>query len=170
MPNQPPWRILFPFVIWLLWKERNNAGFRGQNFRPGVHSEAMFQVLEFLHCVLNPKIARSRRVIQIRWEKPSLGWVRLNIDGSVLGNPGRAGCGGIIQNDRGEWLGGFSRCIGITTSFIAELWALRDGLSLCHNMHLQAIDIQIDAKAVVEIMGDPSYSNWVVMPIIDDCR
>ena len=34
-------------------------------------------------------------------------------------------------------------------------------------MHLQAIDIQIDAN---EIMGDPSYSNRIVMPIIDDCR
>ena len=96
--------------------------------------------------------------------------VHLNIDRSTLGNPGGASCGGIIRNDRGEWLDGFSRCIRVTTSFIAELWALRDGLNLYHNMHLQAIDIQIDAKAVVEIMGDPSYSNQIVMPIIDDCR
>ena len=109
-------------------------------------------------------------MVRIRWEKPSPGWVRLNIDGSALGNPGRAGCGGIIRNDRGDWLGGFSRCIGVTTSFIAELWALRDGLNLCHNMHLQDVDIQIDAKAVVDIIRDPYYSNRVVMPIVDDCR
>ena len=133
--------------------------FRGQNFRPGVHNKVVFQALEFLHCVLNPEIVGSRRMIWIRWEKPSPGWVRLNIDGLALGNLCRAGCGGIIRNDRGEWLGGFSRCIGVTASFIAELCALRVGLNLCHNMHLQAIDIQIDAKAVVDIMGDPSYSN-----------
>ena len=98
-------------------------------------------------------------MIWIRWEKPSPGWVCLNIDGSTLRNLGRAGYGGTIRNDRGEWLGGFSRCIGVTASFIAELCALCVGLNLCHNMHLQAIDIQIDAKAVVDIMGDPSYSN-----------
>lgn len=144
--------------------------FRGQIFRPGVHNEAVFQALEFLHCALNPKIAGSRRMFWIRWEKPSPGWVCLNIDGSALGNPGRAGCGGIIRNDRGDWLGGFSRCIEVTTSFIAELWALRDGLNLCHNMHLQDVDIQIDAKAVVDIIRDPYYSNQVVMPIVDDCR
>ena len=121
--------------------------FRGQIFRSGVHSEAVFQALEFLHCALNPKIAGSQWMFWIKWEKPSPGWVRLNIDGSALGNPGRAGCGGIIRNDRGDWLGGFSRCIRVTTSFIAELWALCDGLNLCHNMHLQAVDIQIDAKS-----------------------
>ncbi|KAL0012520.1 hypothetical protein SO802_007628 [Lithocarpus litseifolius] len=145
MSNQPPQRILFPFVIWLLWKERNDVVFRGQNFRPGVHSEAVFQALEFLHCVVNPKI-------------------------SALGNPGRAGCGGIIRNDLGDWLGGFSRCIGITTSFISELWALRDGLNLCHNMHFQVVDIQINAKAIVDVISNPSYSNRVVMPIVEDCR
>ena len=37
-------------------------------------------------------------------------------------------------------------------------------------MHLQAVDIQIDAKAVVDIIRDPSYSNRVVMPIVNDCR
>ena len=37
-------------------------------------------------------------------------------------------------------------------------------------MHLQDVDIQIDAKAVVDIIRDPYYSNRVVMPIVDDCR
>ena len=34
----------------------------------------------------------------------------------------------------------------------------------------QAVDIQIDAKAVVDVNRNPSYSNRVVMPIVDDCR
>ena len=109
-------------------------------------------------------------MIRIRWEKPPSGWVRFSIDGSILGNLGRASCGGIIRNDCGDWLGGLSRSIEVTTSFIAELWALHDGLTLCHNMHLQAIDIQIDAKAVVDVISNPSYTNRFVMPTVDDCR
>ncbi|KAK9998309.1 hypothetical protein SO802_017912 [Lithocarpus litseifolius] len=131
---------------------------------------ALWSLVYFLHCVLNPKISGSRRITRIRWEKPSTGWVRLNIDGSALGNLGRASCGGIIWNDSGDWLGGFSRSIGVTTSFIAELWALRDGLTLCHNMHYPAVDIQTDAKAVVDVINNPSYSNRVALPIVDDCR
>ena len=119
--NQPPWRIIFPFVIWLMWKQRNNALFRGQHIRYDVHSEAIFLALEFLHCALNPSLSGSRKLIQIRWEKPSPGWIRLNTDGPALGNPGLVGCDGIIRNEHGDWLGGFSRSIGVTTSFIVEL-------------------------------------------------
>ena len=83
---------------------------------------------------------------------------------------GVAGRGGIIRNDRGEWLAGFSRNIGIASSFIAELWALRDGLQLCKNLNLLSFDIQIDAKAVVELLTNPSYSKNVAIPLVDDCR
>ena len=40
-------------------------------------------------------------VKQIRWERPSHGWVKLNTDGSSLGNPGPAGGGGVIHDEEG---------------------------------------------------------------------
>ena len=52
----------------------------------------------------------------IKWSPPPLGWFKLNTDGSFLGNPGLAGGGDVIQNHLGEWVGGFSRAIGFTTS------------------------------------------------------
>ena len=54
-------------------------------------------------------------------------WVKLNTDGSSLGNPGLAGGGGVIHDIEGAWIMGFVRNIGITSRYIAELWALRDG-------------------------------------------
>ena len=39
--------------------------------------------------------------------------------------------GGLIRVENGDWIVGFARNIGITTSFQAELWAIHDGLSLC---------------------------------------
>ena len=47
-----------------------------------------------------------------------MGWAKLNTDGSCLGNPGI--CGGVVQDELGGWLGGFSCKIGITTRFLAE--------------------------------------------------
>ena len=52
-------------------------------------------------------------------------------------------------------IGGFSRSTGFTTSFIAELWALRDGLTLCNNLHFNVVDIQIDVKAIVDLLTNP---------------
>ena len=47
--------------------------------------------------------------------------MKLNTDGSANGNPGLAGCGGVIRDDSGQWIVGFSKCIGITNSFAAKL-------------------------------------------------
>ena len=77
----------------------------------------MFRAFEFQHCGLNAKTLGGRKVVRIRWEKPQAGWARLNTDGATLGSPGRVGGGGLIRNDQGEWLGGFSRRIGCSNTF-----------------------------------------------------
>ena len=40
----------------------------------------------------------------------------------------RHGGGGLIRDSYGKWIKGYMRHIGISTSIIAEFWALRDGL------------------------------------------
>jgi len=45
---------------------------------------------------------------------------------------GLAGGGGVVKDDQGNWVIGCARKIGPVSSFLAELWALRDGaLPLC---------------------------------------
>ena len=75
-----------------------------------------------------------------------------------------------MRNEHGEWIKVFSRNIGRATSFTAELWGLGDGLTLCKVLKLCAVDIQIDAKAVLELLANPLCSNTVVTPIVDDYR
>lgn len=50
-----------------------------------------------------------------------------------------AGCGGVVRDEHGNWLVGCSRSIGITSSFVAELWSLRDGLLLCYNLNISSL-------------------------------
>ena len=73
------------------------------------------------------------------WTKPAANWFKLNTDGSLLGNPGRASGGGLARNDRGMWIAGFTQNIGKATSVEAELWGLRAGLFLCKTLNLEAI-------------------------------
>ena len=81
-----------------------------------------------------------------------------------------AGCGGLLRDDHGNWLVGFARRIGTTTSFVAELWGLRDGLSLCYNLNIPSIIVELDAKAIVDIFQNSSYENNIISRILDDCR
>ena len=87
-----------------------------------------------------------------------------------MGSTGLAGCGGIVRDNHGGWLVGFSRRIGITNSFVAGLWGLRDGLILCCNLNITSIVVELDAKAIVDIFHKSDYENNVVSPILDDCR
>ncbi|PKI45344.1 hypothetical protein CRG98_034262 [Punica granatum] len=59
--------------------------------------------------------------MDIRWLKPPGDFLKLNIDGSVRGNPRIAGAGGLIRNDSGGWVIGFVQNIGITSVTMAKL-------------------------------------------------
>ena len=48
----------------------------------------------------------------------------------IVGNPGKAGGGGLICDHQGKWIKGYMRHIDVATSIIAKFWALRDGLML----------------------------------------
>ena len=57
-----------------------------------------------------------------------------------------------------------------TTSFAAELWGLRDGILQCLNLQLPAVEIEIDAKSIVELLNNPRAAERVVSTLVDDCR
>ena len=99
-----------------------------------------------------------------------VGWLTLNIDGSATGNSSIAGGGGLIRDENGEWVTGFARRIGSTNSFLAELWALRDGLQLCLQANAHAVIIEVDAKAIVDAFNSPTSHDAFVSPIMEDCR
>ena len=84
-------------------------------------AEIRHRTLEFYLCGLGPR--NSPRLIEkhIRWERPNQGWMKLNTDGSSLGNPEFAGGGGVVRDEHGNWIVGFSRKIGRTTSYVVEL-------------------------------------------------
>ncbi|KAL0001474.1 hypothetical protein SO802_015255 [Lithocarpus litseifolius] len=80
------------------------------------------------------------------------------------------GCGRVVRNEDGRWIAGFARRIGVTSSFVAELWGLREGLILCSSLSIHSLVIELDAKAVVDVFLNPNYQNNAVSPILEDCR
>ena len=65
-------------------------------------------------------------------------------------------------------MAGFTRRIGITTSFEAELWWLRDGLTMCSNLNISSLIVELDAKAIVDLLVNSSYVNNIVFFIVDN--
>ena len=166
----PPWKIIFSFVVWNLRKNRNQMVFKRQPHNPKLAKDNMDYATEFFHCAISTKHIQPRVTIQVHWDKPEQGWMKLNTDGSSLGNPGLAGGGGVVRDWIGRWIVGFTRKIGITTGLLAELWAIRDGLMLCIERNFSKVEVELDAKAVVDMLIDLQYDNMSISSILEDCK
>ena len=88
----------------------------------------------------------------MRWIPPRQGVFKLNTDGSLRHGTGLATAGRLIRDDSGHWIRGFSANIGITTSFMAELWALFYGLRLCIQLQLERIVVELDSASIVQLL------------------
>ena len=95
--------------------------------------------------------------------------MKLNTDGSALGNPGRASGGGVIRDHLGHWIKGFSRALGTTNSFIAELWALKDGLIIFKDLGLSKLIVELDALSVIHMLSSDK-SCPIMEPLLSDYR
>ncbi|XP_042952286.1 uncharacterized protein LOC122289378 [Carya illinoinensis] len=78
---------------------------------------------------------KAKRVSLVKWLPPCSNWVKLNIDGSSLGNPGPAGAGGVIRDASGHMCAAFSVSLGQDSNNYAELKSLLedywDELQVC---------------------------------------
>ena len=121
LAGKPPWKVIFPFAIWDIWKNRNGVVFNRKNRNPNLAFAVLNQAMEFVFCVETLRGLTHHVIKRVHWEKPPHGWVKLNTDGAAEGNMGLAGCGDLLRDDHGNWIAGFVRRIGTSTSFVAEL-------------------------------------------------
>lgn len=80
------------------------------------------------HRVLNDH-ATKHNINQrwVQWVKPTPGEIKLNTNGS-RNNLDIAAFGGLLRDDQGIWLSGFSGKLGIVSVLSAELHGIKHGL------------------------------------------
>lgn len=68
----------------------------------------------------NMVVERTKEVSLINWTPHRSGMVKLNMDGACIEGV-TAGCGGLVRNEEGFWMGGFSKNVGNCSNYMAEL-------------------------------------------------
>ena len=99
-----------------------------------------------------------------------MNWVKLNTDGSAQGNPGLAEGGGLIRDCHGNWISGFARAIGLPLSIVAELWAIRDGLTRLCFLSLEVVEVEVDFLVAISLLSQTTHTNGELSFLIDDYR
>lgn len=60
--------------------------------------------------------------------------------------------------------------IGSVSSFVAELWGLREGLRLCLSLNIQRIQIEMDSAVIVNILKDRRQASQALSVLMMDCH
>lgn len=110
---------LFLAGLWWAWRAKN-AEFLGQeNFPLHKLLSSVYALCFTLKGCFPDHMDGDWLDKWIKWHPSGELTTILNADGSSLGNPGRAGCGGVIRNLDGSRLRGFSGFIGISDNLLS---------------------------------------------------
>ena len=146
---------IFPIFCWSIWTARNKIAFEGTKFNHSVIFQRFSSLAIELKFSLPQKVDKPpKESILIGWKPPSTGFLKLNTDGSALGNPGPTSAGGLIRDSNGNW----------------GLW---DGLELARKLDIAKLIVEVDAKAVVDIIlsdNNLALDSHPYSALIHDCR
>ena len=105
-----------------------------------------FNVIKFF-CI-NTRIGKVLRPLLIRWEFPSLGWVKLTLIGLLGGYPGLATYGGIFNGSMRVFIGVFSAFLKVQTDMIAEFYGVIHVMEETQKIGLTNVWLKCDSVLV----------------------
>jgi len=130
------------FSIWMIWHMRNYARFQdkigvsriisviidltclvGYSSKATMKNDMLdFNVIKLFG--INNRTGKLLRPLHVKWEFPSPGWVKINIDGATQGYFRLATCLGIFRESMRDFISGFYAFLDIQTALVAEFYGV----------------------------------------------
>ncbi|KAF7805417.1 reverse transcriptase [Senna tora] len=159
---------------WIFSNASDNSDFCEQDLHslPASSGRKVFvKSVEFSHLAKDflPKVDINR--CWVKWVPPPDGWLKLNTDGSCLGNPGSMAAAGIIRDPNGNWVSGFSKQLGFGNSLKVELWAIALGIKLAKDLACERLVVESDSLYAVNLITDNNICvSHALGPLTQFCR
>ncbi|XP_059070959.1 uncharacterized protein LOC131862033 [Cryptomeria japonica] len=181
------WLIAPSMLLWQIWKERNCRIFEGKenslekflekiktNISEVANLKSHCRRIEYisdwdkknqmewgnLHPLNINVVSKQAKWSNAKWEPPKAGWIKLNFDGAAKGNPGAAGYGSIIRDEKGTILGSISGSLGTASNNEAEAMALVRGLKYCSEKNYQYVEVEGDSQILVNAIKNGATPSW----------
>ncbi|CAI9115790.1 OLC1v1016785C1 [Oldenlandia corymbosa var. corymbosa] len=103
----------------------------------------------------------SEKTRTYQMDPPPPGWLKLNTDGSYNTISQEARAGGLIRNEEGGWVKGFTMNVGTTTVTGAELWGVWQGLILAWEIGARKIIVEVDSSTAIRLGSNQSNETGV---------
>jgi ribonuclease HI len=149
------WRTVISSII-------TSTSLTGNNTcKPSSNSIRDFIFLKkFNICIHQPKIPTLREIL---WQPPLQNWLKCNIDGASMGNPGATTCGGVFRDANGDFLYAFAEPLGIENAYFAELCGAMNAIEIAYHKNWLNLWLESDSSLVVAAFKNPS--NLVPWPL-----
>ncbi|KAK1644334.1 hypothetical protein QYE76_062139 [Lolium multiflorum] len=176
MEHEEPVRAMILMTFWRIWHVRNEI----VHLKPAPSIESSKRFLcSYIDSILSIKedpyadVVKGKMVVQAhgwrkskehtqenkrdakvqsKWQLPSPGWVKLNVDGSFMQQDGDGAAGMVLRDDRGEII--FSSCRYLSTcssALEAELAATMEGIALAKQWSNAPLIVETDASEVIRL-------------------
>ncbi|KAF7813360.1 putative reverse transcriptase [Senna tora] len=145
------WGIVFATTSWSLWRWQNDDVFnngRDKDIDPFftiIHRIKGF-IIAFQNGHHGAAKKASREERMIAWTKPEMDWVKVNVDGACSRSEVvRAACGGLVRDNNGNFLVGFTRNLGDCSATQAEIWGVLSGLMTAWHHGYRKVILEMDS-------------------------
>ena len=105
----------------------------------------------------------------MNWEKPPLGQLKLNVDGTKT-KDGLIGAGGIIRDWTGKWIQGFTHNIGMGDIIQAEIWGVFNGLKLALDLQIKNLVVECDSTTAILLINGRDHDLHPFGTLITNCQ
>ncbi|KAJ8760278.1 hypothetical protein K2173_011690 [Erythroxylum novogranatense] len=112
----------------------------------------------------------NARVTLIVWQKPPVGFIKINTDVAIFKEARKTGTGFVVRNSNGDCLAAGSNVfLGILDPSTAEAMRIREALSWVKKQKLHSVIIESDSQLVIQSLLSNSRNLSEVNFIVNDC-
>ncbi|MED6121991.1 hypothetical protein PIB30_035428, partial [Stylosanthes scabra] len=99
-----------------------------------------------------------------RWSKPPSRWMKMNVNWSIDPQNSRGGCGGVIRDNHGFWIRGFTAPIAVADNnkILGELIAIKMGLELAWSMQVPRLICGSDCYKALKLCMNPKRNKMIL--------
>lgn len=178
------WELLPYALCWTVWLERNGVIFNDKAFCVETTRDLLLTrlvwwvkswwsscpysmdqfVVGFEHISM-PSHVKTR--VNQGWIPPQEEVLKFNVDGSVLGSPGKSGIGGILRKHDKGVLGYFSKPTGVMWAYEAEVQAIYNALLFCEEFGFSTVVIESDSSLAVGWVLNKQGRPWKLYQVLN---
>lgn len=100
------------------------------------------------------------KITRVNWKRSPIQLLKLNTDGSAIGNPGKIRGGGILNYNQGIMIHAFTVPLGQGTNNQAEIHAACVGINWCIQQGYKHIILEVDLELLARWITSTSTLPW----------